>query len=197
LPPAVLDQTLGIRTALGAFVVGVEPSSPASDAGLALCDLITSLNGRDLREHVDHQKFRSVIREAAMFGEALLGVWRFDVPGESYTSVVTQFAVPASFGAPEGLATRFALMVVEAPEGSMAAAAGIRPWDFIERINGEQVSELRNVIELDQKFSEILARDGKLRLTLGRWKPLPSSPGRQTQGVLRDVVLKAPKTPRR
>jgi len=60
------DQTLGVRVAIGAFVSKVEPRSPASEAGLALCDLIVSFPGVDMRGQGDHPSFRAAMREAGI-----------------------------------------------------------------------------------------------------------------------------------
>jgi C-terminal processing protease CtpA/Prc len=187
--PKTVDQALGVRVAIGAFVSKVEPNSPASEAGLALCDLIVSFPGGNLREQDDHPSFRAAMREAAMLSNARLDVWKFDASTEIYKLTNTQFHIPARFGAPEGLATLFQVMVTSVPEGSAASDVGIRAWDFINAVNGEDVANMRNVIELDQKISEAIVHDGKVKLTLGRWKPIPASPEQKMELTTRDVTF--------
>src|SRR5882672_4225950 len=49
--PPRLDEVLGIRSAAGAFVVSIDPASPAELAGLDVCELIAGFNGRDFRNY--------------------------------------------------------------------------------------------------------------------------------------------------
>lgn len=187
--PKTVDQALGVRVAIGAFVSRVEPNSPASESGLAPCDLIVSFPGGNLREQGDHPSFRAAMREAAMFSNARLDVWKFDALTETYKLTNTQFHIPTRFAAPEGLATMFQVMVTGVPEGSPASDAGIRVWDFINAVNDEDVANIRNVLELDKKISDAIAHDGKVKLTLGRWKPIPASREQKMELTTRDVTF--------
>jgi S1-C subfamily serine protease len=189
-----LDQLLGIESVPGAFVSKVEPDSPAAVAGLATCDVIAALNGNGLRTFINQQAFRAMARESAMFADALLAVWKFDPPTESYHSAIADFVLPAELGAREGLATGFAVIVVDVSEASPAAAAGIKRWDFIDRVDGELVSNMRNVIELDKRVNDALSHNGKVRLTLGRWKPVAGSSEGDFAGTMRDVIVTARKS---
>src|SRR6266545_3701333 len=52
-PPTQLDEILGVRTAPGAFVMNVEPGSPADKVGLDVCELIAGFNGQEFRSSGD------------------------------------------------------------------------------------------------------------------------------------------------
>lgn len=187
--PPLLDRILGIQATPGAFVLDIKPGSPAEKAGLARCDFIVSFNGYDLRHYSELQPFLYSLREAAMLSSANLEVWKYDAATESYRPYKTRLRLPARFGTLAGFDTTFQIMVLEVPEGSAAARAGIKPWDFIDEIDGEKVSNMRSIIEIDQKVSEAAAGDAGVRLTLARWKPIPPPSEWTTTFIPREVTV--------
>lgn len=191
-PPPALDRTLGFRTAAAILVLEVDPGSPAERAGLLAEDLILSLNGEPVRRYLDLQGFVAAFREEAMFGKAVLEILRPVPGGEAYSAApVAEVRIPAERGSRAGFAAALELVVLEVPAGSAAERQGIRPWDFIERIDGARVSGMRNVLEADARAGEALRRDGRLRLTLARWKPVVTPSGPARTAATREIVLAA------
>ena len=190
-PPLSLGEVLGINVAPGALVLGVKPDSPAEASGLALCDLIVSFNGNSLRNYAGHGPFLNAMREAGMLSRASLDVWKYDTATETRSLTTAELQLPAQLGAKAGLATAFQILVLEVRGGSAAERADIRPGDMIEKINGKAVAAMQYIIDADLAVSDAMSQDGKVQLTLSRWKPVPqpSTTGAQTTFSSRDVTV--------
>lgn len=193
-PPPTLDQTLGVKIAPGVLVLEVDASSAAERAGLRTGDLIVSLNGKDVRHYLDLQGFVTALREHAMLDKAILELHRPDPDGETYSRAVAEIRIPAEPGSRTGFAAGLELVVLEVPARSPAERHGIRQWDFVERINGTECSKLRTVIEADKLASEAVARDGRVTLTLARWRPVATPSGVGRAATIRTVVLEDPRS---
>ena len=158
--PSRLDEVLGIRSAAGAFVVSIDPGSPAELAGLDVCDLIAGFKGRDFRNYGNAAAFVGALRDAGMFSGAELEVWRMSDPGR----------IPHH----EGLKLRIPLQAGE----------------FIDEVDGQKVLEMRSIGELDQRISEAAKQGDQVLLTLSRWKPVRGSADYKSSYVTRDVVVR-------
>jgi Do/DeqQ family serine protease len=169
---ADLADSLNLPGAAGALVSGVEPGSPAEDAGLEQGDVITALNGekvadsnalrnriastrpgtkvtlevlRDGREHRLQATLAEVeSAQSRTSDEGESGDRRFGPTGMAVETLTPQIARELGIaGRREGVVVRDVN-----PDGA-AAAAGLRPGDVIRQVNGAAVktpAELRTAL---------------------------------------------------
>ena len=187
--PRPLDELLGIESAAVLFVDRTKPGSPAEQLGLSLGDLIASVNGRSLREYGDSREFSFAIREAAMLSRAVLEVWKYDPVSESYRPSKVEAQIPARVGEKLGLLLTFEMVIVKVPKGGAAERAGIRPWDFIQEVDGRVTLNLGSPAEIDQLVNEAASRGDQVSLTVYRWKPAPLSSGARKIHFPREVTV--------
>jgi len=185
-----LDEVLGIRSAAGAFVVSIDPGSPAELAGLDVCDLIAGLKGRDFRNYGNAAAFLGALRDAGMFSGAELEVWRMSDPGRIPHHERLKLRIPLQAGAKIGASVTFQVLVLEVVTGSPADSAGVQAGEFIDEVDGQKVSEMRSIGELDQRISEAAKQGDQVLLTLSRWKPVRGSADYKSSYVTRDVVVR-------
>lgn len=167
-PPAHLDLVLGVRSAPGAFVMSVDPGSPAEQVGLDVCDLIAGFNDQDFRSYGALAAFASAMREAAMFSGADLLVWRSSDSGRTYHQDRLRLRIPLKPGAKIGASITFQVLVSSVVKGGPADVGGVRAGEFMDQVNGLKVSEMRSISELDQRISALANQDGKVLLTLSQ-----------------------------
>lgn len=78
---------LGLKSAHGALIAGVEPKGPAANAHLQTGDVIQSLNGKD----IDGRALPRLVAELAGGSVAHLGIWR---KGQQMNINITIGALP-------------------------------------------------------------------------------------------------------
>lgn len=184
----------GVSAVAVALIVDVQAGSAADQAGLAVGDLLVSLNDTDLGQYPDLQSFVHALRETPLRSQAVLGYWKYDAPSESYSPRTTALRRSTNPGDVIGFNTSLRVVVVDVPAGGASEVAGLKQWDFIDRINGEIVSNLPRTDEIDRRLAEAAARDGKVRLLVARWKPKPTASGHQfVADARREVTLSLPR----
>jgi serine protease Do len=160
-----IARSLGLETVRGALVNGVQPDSPASRAGLERGDVITRVNGEDVR---DFNELRNRVAQVAPGTKLPLDVIRGGKP-RSMTVVVGELkqaaeeaarpeqgeTAPDTTGFGMGVqpvtpeqareldlpANRGVLVASVSPDGK-AAAAGLREGDVIEEVDGTPVTSV-------------------------------------------------------
>lgn len=146
-----IAQSVGLAEANGAIVTVPAPDSPASRAGIAAGDIITSVNG----EPVDNP--RMLARRIAAFkpdSNVRIGLWRNGKASELAVTVgrlQEKASVPALKPEPQavagiGIELRAApdgggLLVDAIVPGGVAAGTDIRPGDVIVTVNGQEVND--------------------------------------------------------
>ena len=179
-----IADSLGLDTAKGALVAGVNDGSPAAKAGVRQGDVIRSVNG----EQVD--QFRDLARLVANAGPdktVNLGVWRDGkqmsvpvslgkMPGEQTASAEEQSPGPGRRGEQAKPASVLGLqlatinrqtrqryelpedakgaVVVDVKSGSAAAEAGFNPGDIIVKVGDKAVGNSREVVDAVQTASK-------------------------------------------
>jgi serine protease Do len=178
-----IAESIGLEEATGAIVAGTQDDSPAKSAGIKPGDVITSVNGTKIKGP------RALAREIGKISpdsEATISLWR---DGETKDVILKLGKLEESASkirpdAPRalkslariGLELRSAIdskgvEVVDVVPDSRAAKRGIRIGDKIITINGEEVSNpdqvleiIRQVKELDRKAALFqIERDGNNR----------------------------------
>ncbi|HET7411757.1 MAG TPA: Do family serine endopeptidase [Pararhizobium sp.] len=158
-------ESVGLPTPAGALIANVQPKTPANEAGLTAGDVVTSVNGRPVRDPHDLARVVGMLHP----GDTVkLGIWR---DGASKTVPVKLGSppeierraghaaaggtpVPADADSPLG---KFGLTVVPSDNGqgavvtdvgndSAADQRGLRPGDVILSVNGTAVHSGRDIL---------------------------------------------------
>jgi Do/DeqQ family serine protease len=189
-----IAKSLGLSEVKGALVSAVNDGSPAAAAGLKRGDVITSFDGERV---TDSNGLRNRVASTLPGSSVTLGVLRdgaqrtFSVKlGELSATKVAQNAtdepveggrlgltvepLTAEKAKSEGLAAHQGLVVVAVDPSGPASAAGFRPGDVIQEVNGKPVADagaLKSAVKAagDRPALVLVNRDGgSLFLTLER-----------------------------
>src|SRR5262249_38302492 len=154
LQPPVRKQTIGIFgnfTPQGLLIQQVNPGSPGSRAGLEAGDLVLSINGQVVQ---NQDQYNQVLNAAAGFVQ--LGVRRnatgqvnrvvVDLTGAGCGRLIAPYLLGAT-----GQFTALGMNVQRVFTGTPAEQAGVRPGDYIQRINGQFINN-------QQQFFQVLSQ---------------------------------------
>ena len=151
---AEIAESLGLDIAQGTIITNAQDDSPADKAGLKSGDIITSVDGKDIKGP------RALSRAVAGYepnSEVTLKIWR---DGEQEEVKVTlgeleqsANAVPGKEGGTRQLGklglvlqpTEDGLKIVDVAPDSPVAERGLRPGDIISSANGERVESPRDL----------------------------------------------------
>ena len=165
----------------GITVARVDPDNPAYEAGLALGDVITGINGKVVRTVAD---LETIARDIEPKDTAVLSVWRYDTDGGAPEELQIRLpGVVAANGfrgvwllelndqitdwlAVLGFSGRGVRIVTLEP-GEPAREAGLRPRDIITHVNGSPIASLA---QLGSEISTIMPGD-VARVTVWRYAP--------------------------
>jgi serine protease Do len=164
-----LATSLGLASASGALVSGVDEGSPAAKAGLKQGDVITAYNGKAM---ADNNQLRNAVASTIPGTRVNLDVLR-NGRTETLQATVGELAAQKARGqAPDrdrGDGGKFGMTVELSDDGvvvseldpaGIAAESGLQPGDVIEKIDGGTV---RTVAELKTALER---KDGKPSLLL-------------------------------
>jgi S1-C subfamily serine protease len=188
--PDKLDHVLGVTVAPGAFVMSISPGSPAEQVGLDGCDLIAGFNGGGFQSYGDTVAFVGAMRAAAMFSGADLLIWRSADSGQTYHQERFPIRIPSQPGSKLGIDVTFQVLVLSVLKDGPADAGGMQAGEFIHQVNGQPVSDMRSISELDRRIGALARQNGEVLLTLARWKPVRGSADWKTSFTTREVVVR-------
>ena len=167
-----LAQSFGLKEAKGALVNDVIKNSPADKAGIRQGDVITALNGSEIKEPSQLQR---LVGEAGIGKVVKIAVFRDGKPLELNITLANADNAPKRQGEErgnrqqDGAADRLGLVVensdqgdgvvvADALNGGVAAAAGIRRGDVIMSLNRKKTS---NIEEYSRAISQVV-RGGRI-----------------------------------
>ena len=163
----------------GITVGRVDPGNPAYEAGLALGDVITGINGQDVRTVAD---LEAIARDIEPRDTTVLSVWRHDPDGGDLETLQIRLpGVVAANGfrgvwllelndkitdwlAVLGFSGRGVRIITLEP-GQPARLAGLRPRDIITHVNGAPIA---STAQLGSKISTMMPGD-VARVTVWRY----------------------------
>jgi S1-C subfamily serine protease len=182
----ILKETaddMGLSGTQGAFVTHLFRNSPAEKGGLLPGDFVTSLNGRSITSSED---LVQMVGDLPVGKESVFVLIRqkkemtikvIITARGNQKDIVDQGRMlwPGLAVLPLGVELRRELKIDEAKRGvivqavearTAAATAGVKPGDFILRINGRQVASLLDFyatvnVRAGEKVELVIERDGK------------------------------------
>ena len=187
-----IARSLGLDNVRGALVNGVQPDSPAARAGLRRGDVITRVNGEEVR---DGNELRNRVAQVAPGTKLPLDIVRGGTPQAMTVTVgelkqagndaarpdandtapdTTGFGMGVQPLTPEQAreldlpASRGVLVASVSPEGK-AAAAGLREGDVIEEVDGTPVTSvdtLRTALKKGERPALLLVHRGEATVFL-------------------------------
>jgi serine protease Do len=180
-----IAESLGMKEAAGALVSGVQPGSPAADAGLAVGDVVISVKGNAVKDS------RDLARTVAGTAPNTAVDVQYIRDGKTRTARVTlgqlqdrtasRPAAPPKSADKNGQASRLGIAVAPASRvmgigeqglailrvdpGGKAAELGLAPGDIILRVGGK---EMRSPQDLVGALDEAAGQDKQHALALIR-----------------------------
>ncbi|HLT64669.1 MAG TPA: PDZ domain-containing protein, partial [Pseudohongiella sp.] len=160
----VMEESLGLGADRGALITQIFPGSAAERAGLQVSDLVTSVDGRDVRSSRD---LRNAVGLARIDKPLRLGLLRDGRQREIEVQLDSASQQQANagngrnpnerraddnrfFGAQLQAQSSGGISIASVDPQSRAAAAGLRPGDVILELNRQPVKSLA---ELNEKLS--------------------------------------------
>ncbi len=178
-----IAESIGLDDAKGAIVAGAQDDSPAKTAGIKPGDVITAVNGTKIK---GPRALAKEISNSNPDSEVTISLWR-DGSSKDVTVKLGKLREAVTLGRgnkPRALKSlaRIGLELRQSPDGngvevidvvpgSRAAKRGIRPGDIIVTINGEDVADPGQVLEIIRQIRELnrsaalfqIERDGDSR----------------------------------
>jgi len=183
---ADIAESLGLRTPHGVLVADLHQRSPARAAGLASGDLVTAVNGRDVRDPAE-MKFRMAtvpIGDQAVFTINRRGQSRDlkvaaiappDDPPRRETALkgfhpldgATVGLINPAVEVELGIGESVGVVVLSVEPGSSATRL-VRPGDIIAAVNGKNIENIDNLTQIlsagsGRGWDLILSRGGSQR----------------------------------
>ena len=161
-------DALGLESAKGAIVNSVTPNSPAEKSGLQRGDIILAVNGHEVRDTTALQ-FR--IATTPLGDVVPLRIWRQGVMRALKLKVEAPPELPArnqkemagrhpltgavvvnmspALGDELGIDPfKRGVMILQIRRGSPADKVGLRPGDFIKKVNGAEVGVVNDLVSV-------------------------------------------------
>jgi serine protease Do len=154
-----LAEAVGLAEASGAIIASASPDGPADEAGLKTGDIVLSVNDESIESPKDLATFIAALEPGS---DADLTIWR-DGNSESLAVKLGELPAPDVLAAATGPAEAESqsmddlglaiergpdgIIVTDVIPGSEAANRGFRSGDVIEKVNGQDVRNLRDVGE--------------------------------------------------
>jgi len=166
-----LKETLNLKDDKGALVADVSPDSPAHKAGIKRGDVIVSFDGQDVDEMkdlpyivgstpVDKNVTVKVIRKGKKKSFKIrVGELKEEGEPEEAEEQETNLGMIVEELTPQlarklGLTETSGLVVVQVQRDSSAAAAGLRPGDFILEVDQVEITDLKEFHRIVRGFEK-------------------------------------------
>ncbi len=166
---AQLAEAFGVERTDGVVILDVEPNSPASEAGLRDGDIITRVNGKEVRKVSDYHSRTAVIFVGDEVEMALLRDGRkrevtLEIGDNSWEKMYGERVdrrltgtFLQNFRSEDGSAGS-GVVVTEVDDSSNAWRYGLRPGDVIVSANRQNVRNLADLREFSRGGDQLLLR---------------------------------------
>jgi len=133
------------------------------------------------------------MREAAMFSDADLQIWRKSQDGKTYDEDHLTARIPLQPESMLGISTSFQVLILDVVKNGAADLAGVRAGEFIDKVDGQSVTDMRSIFQLDQRIKAAADQQHEVLLTLARWSPIENPGAYKTTYETREILVKLTK----
>ncbi|HYV20320.1 MAG TPA: PDZ domain-containing protein [Verrucomicrobiae bacterium] len=188
-----LKALWGSRLLHALVIADVAAGSPAEKAGLRIGDVLESYGGTTIDDVPSIEDFAAGLKNAARKGPVAVKIRRFDFQAGPPRTLTLEVRLSEDPQARVGLAVHPAVFFVDLLAEGAAGKAGVKPWDCIDAVEGEELSEHPRLSDFESHVLTLKNKDGNVRVTIGRWRPAPEG---ETPKIgldrEREVVLPVP-----
>ena len=185
----------GARLLHALVIADVAPESPGEKAGLRIGDVLESYDRISVDDAPTFDEFTAGLKTAARKGPVAVKIRRFDFQAGPPRTLTLQLRLSSDPQERVGLAVHPGVFFLDLLAEGAAAKAGIKPWDCIDSVEGEELSEQPRLSDFEAHLPTLKNKDGNVRVTVGRWRPAPAGadPKIAFDGE-REVALPVPKS---
>jgi len=166
-----------VRLLHALLIAEAAPDSPAARAGIRAGDILVGYDSTGVDDAPSLAEFTAGMKNAARKGPVTAKIWRFQGETGLPREVTVEIRLPPEPEARLGLAVHPTVFFREVRAGGAAAGAGVTPWDAIESVEGESLSERSRLSDFDARVQSLRNREGNVRVTIGRWRPASTETG--------------------
>ena len=171
---ASLDAQWGVRLLHALLIADAAPDSPAAKAGIRPLDVLVGYDTTGVDDAPNLAEFTAGMKAAAGKGPVKAKIWRLNGPARELT---VELRLPAGSEARLGLAVHPTVFFREVGAGGAAAQAGVKPWDALESVEGEDTAERPRLSDFDARVMALRNKEGSVRATIGHWHPTGAESG--------------------
>jgi S1-C subfamily serine protease len=193
--PAVdsLSASWGAKLLHAVVIADVAGGSPAEKAGLKIGDVLEAYGRTGVDDFADIQDFAGGLKNAAKKGPVAVKIRRFDGEEGPPRALSVELRLPADTEMRVGLAIHPGVFFLDMKEAGAAAKAGVKPWDCIDSVEDEAVSDRPRLSDFEAHVLTLRNKDGNVRVIIGRWRPAPDGIQPKIEFVgEREVALPVP-----
>jgi S1-C subfamily serine protease len=166
-----LEASWGARLLHAVVIADVAAGSPAEKAGLKIGDVLESYDRIGIDDVAGFDEFGPGLRDAARKGPVAVKIRRFAGDAGPPQTLTVELRLPADAETRVGLAIHPGVFFLDMKEAGAAARAGIKPWDCIDGVEGEELTERPRLSDFEAHVLTLRNKGGNVRVTVGRWRP--------------------------
>jgi len=188
-----LQAAWGTKLLHALVIADVGAGSPAEKAGLRVGDVLEAYDRVGIDDAAGFEDFTAGMKAAARKGPVAAKIRRFEAETGPPRTLTVELRLPDDPQARLGLAVHPGVFFLEMRAAGAAAKAGVKPWDCIDSVEGEDLGEHARLNDFETHVLRLKNKEGNVRVTVGRWRPAPAgeTPKIALDGE-REVVLPVP-----
>jgi S1-C subfamily serine protease len=188
-----LQALWGAKLLHAVVIADVGPGSPADKAGMKIGDVLESYDRVGVDDQAGIEEFAAGLKAAARKAPVTVKLRRFEGDAGPPRTLSVELRLPADTETRVGLAVHPGVFFLDMKEAGAAAQAGVKPWDCIDEVEGESLTERPRMNDFETHVLTLRNKEGNVRAIIGRWRPAPAGADPKIALVeAREVVLPVP-----